>query len=372
MSEEAVNIVYEKEHSDLVSPSSVYRQLACEACILPPVNPVRISTKASDRGTKIHGAFEDYMRSGEYPDTNLADDELEIAALMVETCTPYTVEGTYYHVEARVELNENIFGSVDFVAYNESTRYMTVIDLKTGTHPVSPTENLQLLTYAVLARATFGYDPKFVDLKIVQGDEVKSWLCETSALDKHRDVLLELEQRLLKVREAGEGVETAGGWCYFCKRKLDCKAYRETNLQPALDLLTDLTVPSKEDIQKFHNDKLSEYYTLSKLANTLFEQVKDEMKLRLKEGQKVHGYELKVKNTRSFIEDTQFVAETLQGLGIAKPFEVKLKGIGDIEKVIGKNKIPNDLVTKTESVSIVPSKALPESLTSLEKIKKVN
>lgn len=343
-----------KNHSKVISPSGLKRLLKCKASVLPAKNPMEFAKKSSDKGTAIHALYEAMMNKEEieeeYPEEYLAE-----AVNMYQECISLVTEGNEYYVEAEVFYNEDIHGTADFVMYDHDARILYIRDLKTGVVSVDPVNNLQMLTYAICAAVQYGWTPQTLDLGIVQYSSLSTWVVQDAekVLADHIKWLEELQIELRAVLHMGKGDEITGEHCFFCPRKLECSTYRDYALQPSLNLLTDLTVPDPKELEKVNNDTLSQYYTLTSLANEFYEQVKAEMKLRLGLGQVVHGYELKEKNSRVFKADIERVGKVLKSLGVSEPFKNELKGIGDIEKVIGKGKIPSDLVEMKKSVSIV-------------------
>lgn len=73
------------------------------------------------------------------------------------------------HVEQRVAVNPNVYGTADAVVWQPEKKALHVVDLKYGAGvPVEVNNNLQLMIYALAALLTMNYNAETVTITIVQ------------------------------------------------------------------------------------------------------------------------------------------------------------------------------------------------------------
>jgi|TARA_R100000081_G_C4774939_1_gene147963 hypothetical protein len=136
------------------------------------------------------------------------------------------------YIERKVyvtEINKDLYGTADIILVGKDI--IEVIDLKTGTWPVSPDNyNPQLSTYALGALAEFNIeDPKMnVMMTIVQPrakEPVRSWTCSVEDLtnwgfDVLKPALDEADSESPVFAYSVEG-------CRFCPAKSICDEYKK-------------------------------------------------------------------------------------------------------------------------------------------------
>lgn len=240
-------------------------------------------------------------------------------------------------IEEKVSLEvyiENGFGTCDLIIICDEL--MLVIDLKFGKGVrVSARENSQLKLYAVGAYEKYSilYDIKEVRLMIVQPrlDAVSVW-------DITADKLLEWAEDFVKPKAklayAGEGEHTPGEWCKFCKAKVFCPALRKE----ALELSKKDFKP--EELTEDETDGLLEVFEIADRVSNYLEAVKDHIYKLALGGRKFPGYKLVEGRSVRQITDSQKAIDILSKAGYDETIYlnkvVKLKGLGDLEKFLGK------------------------------------
>jgi len=258
-------------------------------------------------------------------------------------------------IEQKVDITHLIeegFGTCDVIIIADGT--LEVIDLKYGLGVrVNADDNSQLKLYGSGALEAYDlmYDIHTVKLTITQPrmDSISSW--EISAEDL-RQWGEEVVKPKAQIAYAGEGEQVTGEWCKFCKASPRCKAQADKALELAkLDfaepkLLTD--------------DQLIEVYAQSPQVTKWLTSVTDYIFKEALAGKKWEGYKLVDGQNRRGWTDEEKALEVLQ----EKKFKykdlvaIKLKGIGDIEKLVGKKEFPTllgDVVAfKKTSPSLVP------------------
>lgn len=253
-------------------------------------------------------------------------------------------------IEEKVSLEvyiENGFGTCDLIIICDEL--MLVIDLKFGKGVrVSARENSQLKLYAVGAYEKYSilYDIKEVRLMIVQPrlDAVSVW-------DITADKLLEWAEDFVKPKAklayAGEGEHTPGEWCKFCKAKVFCPALR----QEALELSKNDFKP--EELTEDETDGLLEVFEIADRVSNYLEAVKEHIYKLALGGRKFPGYKLVEGRSMRQITDSQKAIDILSKAGYDETIYlnkvVKLKGLGDLEKFLGKanmNKYLDPVIVK--------------------------
>jgi hypothetical protein len=238
-------------------------------------------------------------------------------------------------LEAKVDLSAYIeegFGTVDIRIIADHK--LRMIDLKYGKGvPVSAEENAQLKVYALgcLRECDFLYDIDVVELIIYQPrlDSISSWEVTVNQLKAWA------QEELIpkaKLAFAGEGEFCPGSWCRFCRAKATCRAHSEYCEGTVVDdfkkaeLLTDEEVSEvlkRSDMFKNWVGAVEEYAFNAALA-----------------GKRWPGFKLVEGKSNRFYTDPAAVITTLKSKQY-KDEEIyqerKIKGIGELEKELGKD-----------------------------------
>lgn len=132
----------------------------------------------------------------------------------------------YVAVEQQLDLSSFVpegFGTADCVLIGAGVLH--VIDYKNGGRPVVAEDNPQLKLYALGAIMRYYqlYDIQTVRMSIVQprAGGIKTWETTRDALI---DWGVQTVRPLAKTAFAGEGEQTPGDWCAFCKLNGNCRA----------------------------------------------------------------------------------------------------------------------------------------------------
>ena len=240
-------------------------------------------------------------------------------------------------IEEKVSLEvyiEDGFGTCDLIIICDGL--MIVIDLKFGKGVrVSAVDNSQLKLYAVGAVEKYSmlYDINTVRLMIVQPrlDAVSVWDIEASDLLQWAEDHVKPKAALAY---AGEGEHTPGDWCRFCKAKVFCPALKREAIAFAQKDF------KPEELTEDQTDGLLEVFEIADRVNNYLEAVKDHIYKLALEGRKFPGYKLVEGRSMRKITDESKAMDILQGAGYIEDDYlnkiVKLKGLGDLEKRLGK------------------------------------
>lgn len=245
-------------------------------------------------------------------------------------------------VEHKLDLTHYIeegFGTNDVIIISDGV--LEVIDLKYGKGiRVKAEDNPQLKLYGLGALRAFelSYDIHTVRLTVTQPrmDSISSW--ELSA----EDLRVWGEQTVKpKAREAyaGEGELKAGNWCQFCKAKARCRALTELSLEVAKHEFKDPNLLEDKEIL--------EIYEKSGIISSWLDSVGSYILTEALKGKKWDGLKpVEGRSNRTIPATvTTEVYGKLEELGYtAEQYtNVKLKGLGDLEKLVGKAKFTQEL-----------------------------
>lgn len=242
-------------------------------------------------------------------------------------------------IEKKVDITHLIeegFGTCDVIIIADGT--MEVIDLKYGMGiRVSAEDNSQLKLYAsgALEEYEMLYDIHTVRLTITQPrmDSISSWEIST-------DDLIKWGQDVVKPKAleayTGAGEQVVGEHCHFCRAAPRCKAQLELAKATAQKAFTD------DEVQLISDEELIDMYAKIPLIKKWFDKVTDHLYQEALDGKKWEGYKLVDGQSRRGWLDEERALEILQTqkLKYRDLVSTKLKGIGDIEKLVGKKEFP--------------------------------
>ena len=306
-------------------------------------------------------AFE--QRLEEIMSNDLFNEEmLEVLPTYTEYCEDQFNEAKEFNPAAIIEIEQKLdltgyvpesFGTADCIIINDDL--MEVIDLKYGKGvPVYAEWNKQLMLYGLGALRKYDvmYDITEICLTIVQPriDNISSWQISVEELQKWAEE--ELKPKA-KMAFKGEGELQAGEWCRFCAVKNRCRKLYEQQIEIAKNEFADpelLTDDEIADIVK-RMPKLIEWansiaeYALNQAVNNN----KDWPGLKIVEG----------RSLRKWTSEDQVVSalfERCPELSEDEIYNMKLKSITDIEKLVGKKRFSelfSDVVVKPQGKPVL-------------------
>lgn len=259
-----------------------------------------------------------------------------------------------FTVEQRVDASEYVegcFGTADMVIVTDS--YIHIIDLKLGRGvQVDAERNPQLMIYGlgVLSKAELLYDPKVVRLTIFQPR-----LCHSSTWEIAPEELKKWGEEVLRPRGAmalmGAGEFAAGSWCRFCKARNQCRARAEEFLKLAQMEFRQPALLDDEEIAEV----LRRSDELAKWAADVYAFAQDEAIIH---GKQWPGYKVvEGRSVRKYSSEEEVITAA-QASGYTDIFKKTLIGIGDMERLMGKdefNRIPGAYVYKPQGkLTLVP------------------
>lgn len=235
-------------------------------------------------------------------------------------------------VETRLDFSDYVpeaFGTADAIIIADGT--MEVIDFKYGKGvKVSAVENPQMMIYALGAYARFAFEYRIDNLRatIVQPriDNLSEYEITVEELTAWAaNVLAPAAEKAYK----GEGPQTPGAWCQFCKVKNQCRALANKCKEV---VAVDPKLITPEELAK-------DVLPMVPIVKTWISGVEDFALAQALNGVQLPGWKIVEGRSVRKITDTDSVAAVLTKNGykqndIFKP--VEMRTITDLEKLVGK------------------------------------
>lgn len=342
----------EREHA-LLSPSSSHRWMHCTPSARLEENIPSTGSAASEEGTVAHELAEHAIKkylAGEY--TPLLDElpvpkeiaenkyygpgmDKYVTGYVCYVCDIYELEeGAKMSIERKLDLTRYVpecFGSCDCDIVGKTV--LNVIDLKYGKGvPVDANGNSQLMMYAigVLDSLEPQHRSKIekVRMHIAQVRLDNYSVFEMSARDLTHWAIHVLRPTAEKAF-SGQGEIKVGAHCKFCKFKAQCRAQRDA-LVNEFETHGEAKALSLEEIGDILNkaDMFTDW-----LAS-----VKRFAMSEALSGKHINGWKLVEGRSARVIKDEAEALKRLTEAGFDREalINTKIKGIGDLERTVGK------------------------------------
>lgn len=262
-------------------------------------------------------------------------------------------------LERKVDITDfalDSFGSVDVTL--ESDKTIHIIDLKYGAGvKVTADYNEQMMLYALGAlKAAASKDITNIRMTIAQ---VRLDHYDTFEMSKGE--LFDWAEKVLKPAAKaaiqGKGKQVIGSWCGFCPVKAQCRAQRDAILAD-FDEKPEPLLLSDEEV----TDLIGKIDTYKSWIESVNKYVYD----RAIRGHKWEGYKLVAGRSSRVIKDEAKIRQALLNEFLEdEVLNIKLKGIGDLEKLVGKKVFSARFGDAIESRPGAP-KLVPESAKGVE------
>lgn len=262
-------------------------------------------------------------------------------------------------LERKVDITDyapDSFGSVDVTL--ESYRTIHIIDLKYGAGvKVFADHNEQMMLYALGAlKEAASQNITNIRMTIAQ---VRLDHYDTFEMSKGE--LLDWAEKVLKPAAKaaiqGKGKQVIGSWCGFCPVKAQCRAQRDAILADFDEKPEPLLLSDEEIV-----DLIGKIDTYKSWIESVNKYVYD----RAIQGHKWNGYKLVAgRSSRVITDEAKIRQELLNEYLEDEVLNIKLKGIGDLEKLLGKKVFSARFGDAIESRPGAP-KLVPESAKGVE------
>lgn len=367
----------ERDHA-ILSPSSAKRWINCTPSALLAEEAGSKSSVYAEEGTLAHEIAEYALTKylgGEYDPiiddaVPLKNEHLEnplfgigMADYVRSYCEfvigeEYEMQkqdgGCQMYLERRVDITDfapDSFGSVDVTLVSDKTIH--IIDLKYGAGvKVYADMNEQMLMYALGTLKSLETD----HIEKIRMTIAQVSLDHYDTFEMTKQDLLAWAEKVLKpaAKKAIQGIgkQVIGSWCGFCPVKAQCRAQRDALLADFDEKPEPLLLSDEEIV-----DLIGKIDTYKSWIESVNKYVYD----RAIQGHKWEGYKLVAGRSRRIITDEAKVRQELLNEFLEdEVLNIKLKGIGDLEKLLGKKVFGARFGDVIESQPGAP-KLVPES-----------
>ena len=209
--------------------SSAHRWLACPGSVyLQALAPreERATNEAAERGTAMHELAKEMLAGHPVTPLGFSDEEIAVVDGYIAAIDELKLDKRLHEFPEVVvyapSIHKDAFGSIDYLAYEESTKTLYVVDIKTGRSAVDAKDNMQLVFYALAALDTFRWPVLHFVVGIYQptrSDLVDWWFPTTEEIGAYG----------IKMRDATKAnTLAAGDHCKYCKAEGFCGKRRES------------------------------------------------------------------------------------------------------------------------------------------------
>lgn len=335
----------------LLSPSSASRWLNCTAAPHLEADMPDVSSGFAVEGTLAHAYCAKKLKTFLGLPTDLEDKEIATlaeyhtgemdeytdtyASIVIEkyNAARAVTPDAQLLVETRLDFSEHIpdsFGTADAIIIADGT--MDVIDFKYGKGvSVSAFKNPQMQIYALGAYDKFSFEYRIdrVRMTIIQPriDNLSDYELSVSDLMAWTDEVL-----TPRAQEAfsGQGTQTPGEWCRFCKVKSRCRALADQSLKTALE---------KPDPRLLNPQELADVLPKLETIKIWLTGIEEYALHTALSGTAVPGWKVVEGRSTRKITNPTAVSDVLSCAGIGRDLIYKpqeLLSITELEKLVGK------------------------------------
>jgi CRISPR/Cas system-associated exonuclease Cas4 (RecB family) len=343
-----------KTHSPL-GPSSAERYLNCSASVKLCSELPDEQSEAGAKGSALHKdaeeALEAYILTGDTFNDNDDINGYVDAIIAISEGSAYAqilVEQLCAH-----PLNSGVFkGTADAVVIAESPEgtVLHLIDLKTGFVQVDPTDNIQMMLYALYYIRAEKLDVSRVVLHIYQpnpwgGNPLKSW-----ELDDFAEKLGALEQKViltaLAIADDAYTFSVSSDNCKHCKAISFCPAVRERTAK-VLTLKNDVAA-------ELTTDDLDDAYLTLDVLTKYVERIETLITRKLFDGVEFSNVKLVAgrQGNAAWRDELEAEIKLLSVLDKSDVLESSLRSPAKIAEMLRKKKLDfklDDLIVRRES-----------------------
>jgi hypothetical protein len=351
--------------------SSAYRWLACPGSVSLSRGIPEKSSEYAIEGTAAHGLAELALKKERDASFWVG---LEIEGIMVTEEMAEAVQVYVDHVKMTLQIDDDLrleqrvtldkinpprpmFGTADCVIYRRATKELFVYDYKHGAGvPVEAIGNKQLRYYALGALLSLERDEPCTT--------ITAGIIQPRA--QHSDGPIREEtfsagELLDFASELVEGVEATlkdnaplnpGSHCRFCKAAAVCPAKRDQAFELAkIEFGEDMLLPDRVDPRVMPIEQVANFLKVADQIEDWLRAMRAHVQSELEAGRPVPGWKLVNKRATRVWADQKKTIEWAAGLGLADDelFDKKVKSPAQLEKIVGKKNLPQELVSSVSS-----------------------
>lgn len=360
-----------KQHSELPA-SGAYRWTACPGSIRLSKGLVDVDTEYSKEGTAAHAMAERILKGQLYL---VEDPEMQAN---VKVFTDYVLGrkkelNAALFIEQKLDLKElkppvPMFGTADAILATPSM--LEIVDLKYGKGVLVEVENadgpnLQLMTYGLGAylalRPVVRSGIKTIRLTVVQPriDHADGHIRSVEVGPDTINVFAGWLMDRAKHTQEKDAPLVPGKHCRFCKAEGHCPALKEQSVALAQVEFEAMPMDLPPEPEMLPLSQVADILSKAPVIENWLRALRARLFRELAEGKDVPGFKLVMKRGKRVWADTElaktFFAEN--GVTPEEMFEPQtLKSPAQMEKVVGKAGVPNDLyITVSSGATLVPS-----------------
>lgn len=318
----------------------------------------RLFSRAANDGIAAHQVLDQCLKIGVKPSFfkggvfAVDGESIEIDDDIIEALDKCLLIISNYHVtwwgcEVKInipQIEEGYYGYADFVAYNEATGKLIILDFKYGRVTVPVVDNVQLMLYAMGASSLPNIGTiESVELCIVQPKDffmpIKREFIEPNHLTKWAKYL----KQQYEASKNPNAPRVAGSHCKYCSGKVQCPEY--------LLAVQDVPEPPFE-LSPERIEYLLDICSTADRALTEFKQIALNFQ---QQGKLIPNRKVVRKVTHRKFDNEAVVLDLLKADKSLKPEQYlteKLKGVGDLDK-LGKDYIKQHLVKPEGALELV-------------------
>lgn len=341
-----------REHA-LLSPSGSHRWMHCTPSARLEENLPESTSAAAEEGTVAHELAEyalDMYLKGKYlplldelptpkeiSESKYYNSEMDkyVTDYICYVCDIFEMcDNAKMYLERKFDLTSYVndcFGSCDCAI--EGTNILSIIDLKYGKGVrVEAKGNTQLMMYALGVLRSLSpkrqAEIETIKMHIAQVRLGNYEVFEMSARDLTHWGIYKLRP-IAKKAWAGQGNTVAGSHCKFCKFKPQCRAQRDALVNE---------FEAHGETKALTLDEIGDILLKADMFTDWLSSVKSHAMAEALSGKTVKGWKLVEGRSVRVITDEEEAVKRLSDLGF-DPDSLKnhkLKGIGDLEKIVGK------------------------------------
>lgn len=341
-----------REHA-LLSPSGSHRWMHCTPSARLEENLPESTSAAAEEGTVAHELAEyalDMYLKGEYlplldelptpkeiSESKYYNSEMDkyVTDYICYVCDIFEMcDNAKMYLERKFDLTSYVndcFGSCDCAI--EGTNILSIIDLKYGKGVrVEAKGNTQLMMYALGVLRSLSpkrqAEIETIKMHIAQVRLGNYEVFEMSARDLTHWGIYKLRP-IAEKAWAGQGNTVAGSHCKFCKFKPQCRAQRDALVNE---------FEAHGETKALTLDEIGDILLKADMFTDWLSSVKSHAMAEALSGKTVKGWKLVEGRSVRVITDEEEAVKRLSDLGF-DPDSLKnhkLKGIGDLEKIVGK------------------------------------